>query len=172
MHPTAYDNLKTILEGCIYDFEIQGILKIVSRNDRVDLANLSRSFQMGVQIGRIYGKIEINFSQQMWIDEIIFEKETIQTELNFKYHVPKYLYDIGYLQWHRFIQRKIWNVEVQLIEEKFFYKDHIDINQVLHVIFKEGIGEMDDERLIQIIDHFVYIGEQMQDKKGKANDKN
>ena len=40
------------------------------------------------------------------------------------------------------------------------------------MIFKEGIGEMDDERLIQIIDHFVYIGEQMQDKKGKANDKN
>ena len=36
--PTAYDNLKVILEGAVYDLDLSGELKIIERNDIVDLA--------------------------------------------------------------------------------------------------------------------------------------
>jgi len=45
--PTIYDNLRVVLEGAVYDLDMEGRLKIVSRNDIVDLSSVSRSFSIG-----------------------------------------------------------------------------------------------------------------------------
>lgn len=162
MHPTVFDNLKTVLEGSIYDFEIQGVLEVVSRDDLVDLANLTRTFRLGVEFETIFGEIELNFPEPMWIDELVLKRENVKTELSFTFILPEGLHGVGYLQWYKLIQKKIWNVSVELTEEKIFGKDQIQMKQKLHVAFKEGIREIDVDRLIAVVDHFVYIGEQME----------
>lgn len=161
MHPTVFDNLKTVLEGSIYDFEGQEVLEVVSRDDLVDLANLSRTFRVGALFKEIYGEIELNFPDHMWVDEVIFSRNKIKAELSFIFEIPKCLHDTGYLQWYKFIQKKIWNVELQLVEEKRIKKDQIALEQKLCVLFNESLGEMDVERLIDVVDHFVYVGEQI-----------
>ncbi|AJD91243.1 hypothetical protein JMA_19260 [Jeotgalibacillus malaysiensis] len=42
--PTAFDNLKTVLEGTVYDRDLDGTVKITNRSDKVDIATLCRSF--------------------------------------------------------------------------------------------------------------------------------
>lgn len=44
--PTAYENLKVILEGQMYDFDFNEAIKIAKRDDFVNLANLSRNFRI------------------------------------------------------------------------------------------------------------------------------
>lgn len=44
--PTAYDNLKVILEGAVYDLDLSGELKIIERNDIVDLAKIVRRYEI------------------------------------------------------------------------------------------------------------------------------
>ncbi|KIL40176.1 hypothetical protein SD70_15245 [Gordoniibacillus kamchatkensis] len=40
--PTIYDNLKTVLEGCVYDLDLDGSIVVTNRIDRIDLATMSR----------------------------------------------------------------------------------------------------------------------------------
>jgi hypothetical protein len=44
--PTAYENIKVILEGIVYDYDLSGQIKVIERNDLVNLADLSRNFNM------------------------------------------------------------------------------------------------------------------------------
>lgn len=44
--PTAYENIKVILEGLVYDYDLSGQIKVIERNDLVNLADLSRNFNM------------------------------------------------------------------------------------------------------------------------------
>ncbi|MGV3464368.1 MAG: hypothetical protein ACO1OT_03630 [Heyndrickxia sp.] len=44
--PTAYDNLKVVIEGTAYDLDLEGQIRIVDRKDIVDLATLSRQYEI------------------------------------------------------------------------------------------------------------------------------
>ncbi|WP_059170885.1 hypothetical protein [Bacillus sp. FJAT-27445] len=47
--PTAFDNMKVIIEGAIYDLDFAGDILIVDRKDTIDLAKLSREFSLSFQ---------------------------------------------------------------------------------------------------------------------------
>lgn len=40
--PTIYDNLKVVLEGCVYDLDLEGHILVTNRIDRIELATMSR----------------------------------------------------------------------------------------------------------------------------------
>jgi hypothetical protein len=44
--PTIYDNLKVILEGCVYDLDLDGRILVTNRSDRIELATMSRSWSI------------------------------------------------------------------------------------------------------------------------------
>ena len=44
--PTAFDNMKVVLEGAVYDRDILGDILVVNRDDLINLASLSRQFTM------------------------------------------------------------------------------------------------------------------------------
>lgn len=44
--PTAFENLKVVMEGCFYDYDLNGEIVITDRNDLVNLAKLSRTFEI------------------------------------------------------------------------------------------------------------------------------
>ncbi len=48
--PTAFDNMKVVLEGAVYDRDILGDILVVKRDDFVNLATLSRHFMMEFQL--------------------------------------------------------------------------------------------------------------------------
>jgi hypothetical protein len=48
--PTAFDNMKVVLEGAVYDRDLLGDILVVKRDDLVNLATLSRHFMMEFQL--------------------------------------------------------------------------------------------------------------------------
>ncbi|WP_078380268.1 hypothetical protein [Sutcliffiella halmapala] len=59
--PIVFDNLKVVIEGDIYDLDLEGQLEVVDRKDLVDLATMSRNFTMDFTItGRIIGRLELS----------------------------------------------------------------------------------------------------------------
>lgn len=44
--PTIFENLKIVVEGAVYDLDLQGDIQVVNRNDIVDLALMSRTFSI------------------------------------------------------------------------------------------------------------------------------
>ncbi|WP_409270407.1 hypothetical protein V1499_13380 [Neobacillus sp. SCS-31] len=48
--PTAFDNMKVIIEGAIYDLDFAGEIKVTDRKDFIDLARLSRMFSISFEV--------------------------------------------------------------------------------------------------------------------------
>lgn len=50
--PTAFDNMKVVLEGALYDLDLSGEICITDRNDLLNMAKLSRSYEITFIQGR------------------------------------------------------------------------------------------------------------------------
>lgn len=48
--PTAYENMKVVLEGIFYDKDLSGEIMIVDRNDIINIAKLSRIYDISFQL--------------------------------------------------------------------------------------------------------------------------
>jgi hypothetical protein len=47
--PTVYENLKVVIEGEIYDRDLEGEIAIIDRQDQVNLATMSRTYSLTFQ---------------------------------------------------------------------------------------------------------------------------
>lgn len=45
-HPTIFDNIKVVLEGAVYDRDLDGQILVISRSDCMDLASFHRIFHI------------------------------------------------------------------------------------------------------------------------------
>jgi hypothetical protein len=48
--PTAFDNMKVVMEGALYDRDSKGDIIITDRNDLINLAKMSRRFDVSFQL--------------------------------------------------------------------------------------------------------------------------
>jgi hypothetical protein len=48
--PTVYENLKVVLEGSVYDLDLAGSIRIIAREDWVNLAAMSRSYRIAFRL--------------------------------------------------------------------------------------------------------------------------
>ncbi|MFK9093375.1 hypothetical protein [Bacillus salipaludis] len=48
--PTAFDNMKVVIEGALYDKDISGEIVITDRNDVMNMAKMSRHFDVTFQL--------------------------------------------------------------------------------------------------------------------------
>lgn len=44
--PSVYENVKVVVEGAIYDLDLDGDIHIINRKDIVDLASISRTYEI------------------------------------------------------------------------------------------------------------------------------
>lgn len=59
--PTAFDNMKVVIEGALYDLDIIGEIVITDRNDLINMAKMSRKFDVSFQLPNsvVTAKIEM-----------------------------------------------------------------------------------------------------------------
>jgi hypothetical protein len=48
--PTAYENMKVVINGYFYDMDLEGNISIIDRNDIVNVAKLSREYSVQFQL--------------------------------------------------------------------------------------------------------------------------
>jgi hypothetical protein len=60
--PTAFDNMKVVIEGALYDLDIIGEIMITDRNDLINLSKMSRKFDVSFQLpnSTVTAKIELS----------------------------------------------------------------------------------------------------------------
>ncbi|MEA3319129.1 MAG: hypothetical protein U9Q88_03800 [Bacillota bacterium] len=74
--PTVFDNLKVVIEGDLYDLDLDGVVKIVDRKDMVDLAAMSRTFSMKIAVNvGLMGEIILSSDAENLSGEILKHKE-------------------------------------------------------------------------------------------------
>ncbi len=73
--PTIYENVKVVLEGELYDRDLEGEISITNRKDLVDLASLSRMYEVQFNENQ-YVKVTI----QLHADLVSFSAEQLQLE--------------------------------------------------------------------------------------------
>jgi len=88
--PTAYENLKVILEGLMYEFDFNDSIVISKRDDFVNLANLSRTFRMSFfhpkdKTEKLEGTIELSANFQQLASEWFPFKEQPGANLEIQY---------------------------------------------------------------------------------------
>ena len=52
--PTAFENMRVVMEGIFYDKDLKGEIKILDRNDYLNTAKLSRSYDLSFQLSSSY----------------------------------------------------------------------------------------------------------------------
>jgi hypothetical protein len=78
--PTVFDNLKTVLEGAVYDLDLEGVILVTNRNDLVDLAHFSRTYQITFQLREygaksVQGSVKLETKLEHIAGELLQEKQ-------------------------------------------------------------------------------------------------
>ncbi|MGM0921541.1 MAG: hypothetical protein ACQEWW_10010 [Bacillota bacterium] len=68
--PTAFDNLKVVLEGAIYDADLGGVITVIGRKDLVDLAAMSRCYQNTFQLKEGNKTVSAEFQLSMSLSQL------------------------------------------------------------------------------------------------------
>jgi hypothetical protein len=50
--PTAFENMKVVLEGAVYDRDLSGEILVIDRNDLINTAKLSRRYEIQFRLNR------------------------------------------------------------------------------------------------------------------------
>lgn len=74
-HPTVFENIKVSLENQIYDYDnLDGLLTVTDRYDRLDLALMSREFSLSFQLAgarKVTSEVVLRSSVKDLSDEIL-----------------------------------------------------------------------------------------------------
>ncbi len=164
--PSVFENLKVVVEGAFYDMDLEGELAIIDRHDYVDLAYMSRIFEISTRLDASKEKaVECTLSLSAGLQAFSSEKISSITKrepgcdlkIKFRYidsehplrniHVLKQIWDKGYTYRvfkHTPIGFKHEDpfVTIEIKQDKPIYEDEIDqlhtyVNQILHILKAE-----------------------------------
>ena len=57
--PTAFENMKVVLEGAVYDRDFIGDILVINRDDIVNLANMSRTYKIEMELKESLAPISV-----------------------------------------------------------------------------------------------------------------
>ncbi|WP_139891778.1 hypothetical protein [Bacillus sp. D386] len=165
--PSVFENLKVVVEGAFYDLDLEGELAIIDRHDYVDLAYMSRIFEISTRLDTSMEKaVECTLSLSAGLQAFSSEKLSSITKrepgcdlkIKFRYidpehplrniHILKQIWDKGYhyrVFKHTPIGFKHEDpfVTIEIKQDKPIYEDEIDqlhtyVSQIHHILKAEG----------------------------------
>ncbi|MBK5473948.1 MULTISPECIES: hypothetical protein [Bacillus] len=160
--PTAFENLKVIVEGAVYDFDLHGDILVTDRKDVMDLASLSRMYSISFQLTETFKTmVEATFS--LSVDAKNLSGEILEVpqfipgcemklEFSFEMEQP----EIGCEEIETLLH-SIWGKE-RMITQKISYeynKQAISYHNKVEVLFQKTITEDHVDDLIAVISHMI-----------------
>ncbi|MBJ8105098.1 MULTISPECIES: hypothetical protein [Bacillus cereus group] len=160
--PTAFENLKVIVEGAVYDFDLHGDILVTDRKDVMDLASLSRMYSISFQLTEPFKTmVEATFS--LSVDAKNLSGEILEVpqfipgcemklEFSFEMEQP----EVGCEEIETLLY-SIWGKE-RMITQKISYeynKQAISYHNKVEVLFQKAITEDHVDDLIAVISHMI-----------------
>ncbi|WP_226657525.1 hypothetical protein [Pseudalkalibacillus hwajinpoensis] len=157
--PTIYENVKVVLEGELYDRDLEGEISIVSREDFVDLASLSRKYLM-----KFTGNENVCVTIELFADLANFSAEQLQID-----HIEpgceiKIYFDVTILHEDDCAEieediRSIWGYRPTISQTVSFpYESDLqDVSLTTHVVleFNRKINEDQISDLADLIEYAI-----------------
>lgn len=160
--PTAYENMKVVIQGYIYDKDLEGELDIIDRNDVVNLAKLSREYSIQFRLRNSSRDISAFFSLQAGLDNFsaellpikIVPKQGCVVQLSF---LLNHQNEADYFNKIQKELQEIWgekrtvqqSIQLNPFVENFYVQNRITI-EFNRLILED---QMDD--LMDMIDHMI-----------------
>ncbi|EJQ52735.1 hypothetical protein QUG02_10285 [Bacillus hominis] len=160
--PTAFENLKVIVEGAVYDFDLHGDILVTDRKDVMDLASLSRMYSISFQLTETFKTmVEAIFS--LSVDAKNLSGEILEVpqfipgcEMKLAFSFEMEQPEIGCQEIETLLQ-SIWGKE-RMITQKISYeynKQAISYHNKVEVLFQKAITEDHVDDLIAVISHMI-----------------
>lgn len=70
--PTAFENMKVVIEGALYDHDLEGNISILDRNDIVNMAKLSRMYDVSFSL-KENESVQCTFSLEAKLENLASE---------------------------------------------------------------------------------------------------
>lgn len=71
--PTAFENMKVVLEGALYDLDMDGEITITDRNDFINIAKLSRKYEIYFKIAQLASRVTARLVLEAGLENLAAE---------------------------------------------------------------------------------------------------
>lgn len=172
--PTAYENMKVVLEGAVYDRDLDGEIAVVDRNDTVNLAKLSRTFDITFSLKNknfvkcsmaLTARLE-NFAAELLPEMKLDQKAGAQIIVRFLIkHQTSPMID----QKIRDKLEEIWGKDREFKHLIFLdpFGESNEISKEITIHFRRIITEEHMDDLLEMVDYAVHTIEQLQGLIGR-----
>jgi len=162
--PTAFDNLKVIVEGAIYDRDLEGEVLVIDRKDLVNLANMSRDFRMSFRMkneqrNSIYAELQLKADLENLAAELL--------EHNQQQNLSGCIVSVDFVLRHRHDEKiykdiktkleEIWGVErsIEQVIQVNPLKTDPQINNRVSIQFNRLVFEDQVDDLVEMLNYIV-----------------
>ncbi|MDP4083524.1 MAG: hypothetical protein Q8934_02805 [Bacillota bacterium] len=165
--PTAFENMKVVLEGALYDLDITGDIIITDRNDWINTAKLSRKFDIYFQLPEnpVTAKLELDSSLENLAAELLpgYASDILSgCYINLEFSFSHQQRIVDYKKVEK-VLLDIWGENRKVIQSVTFYplqKEKI-MTSVASVKFDRIIYEDQMNDLVDMIDVMITTLEQL-----------
>ncbi|MEH7381907.1 hypothetical protein V7138_15715 [Bacillus sp. JJ1533] len=155
--PTVFENLKVVVEGALYDLDLEGQILIIDRKDQIDTAKMGRHYHISFKdkaINEIHAYIDLKIDLDNLVSELrnTNEKPGCFLEIGF-------VFKLDSLDACPTIERElttIWGDTREIQQEISF--PYGSINQFTNnskIIFHRLIHEDNIDDLLEMIDYII-----------------
>lgn len=134
--PTIFDNLKVVLEGEIYDRDLDGEITILDRSDIVNLSDMSRMYRIKCAEKKGTGRASVEFqlfmSHQQMFNEWNQNMKDAGCDIKMIFAWPKDLSDST--EWLARSIKRIWGEEILISHETSWTTSHSAASEVHYFI--------------------------------------
>jgi hypothetical protein len=170
--PTIYDNIKVVLEGAVYDWDLAGRIAIIDRSDRVDLAVLARSYSVRFterdRDGVVSAEMELHAGTADLASEIM-EIETMKPGCNLTVRFFSRVKDEEACRAIRTILEELWGTEYRITQTLSYVYDEPsrDYRNETAIDFGRKFGEEVIEDIPRLIENIMQSLSQLNDLCGR-----
>lgn len=80
--PTAFDNMKVVLEGAVYDRDLIGDILVIARDDIVNLSTLARNYMIKVERRNMEKSVDVTGGFELIASLENLSSELLQSNIN------------------------------------------------------------------------------------------
>ncbi|SDL92430.1 hypothetical protein [Bacillus sp. OK048] len=171
--PTAFDNMKVVVEGAIYDIDLAGKIVIIDRNDIVNLAKMSRSFDVSFTLpdAQVTAVIEIssniiNLAAELLPNSLAENQSGCYIQLKFNHNG---ITDATHLNKVERILLEIWGGTRKISQSVTINHTESEVYNVHLIELDRLVREDQILDLVELIDSMVLTLENIEDYLSKIN---
>ena len=160
--PTAFDNMKVVVEGALYDLDLSGEIVIKDRNDSINLAKMSRRFDISFHLSekkQVSAKVELKSSLANLAAELLPAVQSEQKtgcELSLQYLIDSQELDPDYTAINTMLM-DIWGPNRTITQSVLYdpLKEDPTNALTIRVGFERLIREDQMDDLVEMIEFII-----------------